>query len=278
MILSVITINRNNADGLRRTLESVAAQTFCEFEHIIVDGGSSDDSVPIIKSYEESIISSRSNRQIVYPGITWVCEKDDGIYDAMNKGVRMATGDYVYFLNSGDELYSIDSLEQIVAAIDGSDIIAGRVDSIYNGGSIGISPLHKEDDYSLFQMYLHGINHQAVLIRRELQLQYPYDTESKIGGDWKFFIQTIVLKNASVQNVNVIFAKYDRGGVSSNRRALVEERLSILRDLLPKRIADDYLKVLPHYYEVIRVEWLLHHPFWYRVYRAWTTFGRKIFN
>ncbi len=296
MKLSIITINYNNAEGLRKTLASVATQTYRNIEHIIVDGGSTDGSVDVIKEYENTIKRSVT---IEHPTIQvkWSSEPDKGIYNAMNKGIEIAIGkrvvnsfnrselvedknkelsDYLYFLNSGDALASDSVLERMTATLDGSDFIVGRVNSWLNGVSIGLSPLHTEKDYTMYNMFLNGINHQSVLIRRELQEQQSYDTKLKICGDWKFFVQSIVLNNATIKNVDIVFADFDRSGVSSNGKALIQERLAILKDVLPPRIAEDYLKVLPNYYEVIRITWLIEHPFFYRIYRAWTTFGRKL--
>ncbi|MGN0227063.1 MAG: glycosyltransferase family 2 protein [Paludibacteraceae bacterium] len=296
MKLSIITINYNNAEGLRKTLASVAAQTYRNIEHIIVDGGSTDGSVDVIREYENTIKRSVT---IEHPTIQvkWSSEPDRGIYNAMNKGIEIAIGhrvvnalnrselvedknkelsDYLYFLNSGDALASDSVLERMTATLDGSDFIVGRVNSWLNGVSIGLSPLHTEKDYTMYNMFLNGINHQSVLIRRELQEQQSYDTKLKICGDWKFFVQSIVVNNATIKNVDIVFADFDRSGVSSNGKALIQERLAILKDVLPPRIAEDYLKVLPNYYEVIRITWLIEHPFFYRIYRAWTTFGRKL--
>ena len=309
MKLSIITINRNNAEGIRKTLASVAVQTYRDIEHIIIDGASTDSSVDVIRDYESA------NRSSAHPlTITWLSEPDNGIYDAMNKGIEIAlgkrvvnalnrselvedknrefnrsmlcgdknkgvqkaSGEYLYFLNSGDALASDMVLEEMVGSLDGSDFVVGRVNSWLNGVSIGISPLHAEKDYTMYNMFLNGINHQSVLIRRELQEQYLYDTKWKISGDWKFFVQSIVVNKATIKNVDIVFADFDRSGVSSDGKALIQERLAIMQEVLPSRIAEDYLKVLPNYYEVIRIKWLMEHPFFYRVYRAWTTLGRKI--
>lgn len=296
MKLSIITINYNNAEGLRKTLASVAAQTCRNIEHIIVDGGSTDGSVDVIKEYVRNVerMNELKSERI---HVVWSSEPDKGIYNAMNKGIEIAIGkrvvnsfnrselvedknkalsDYFYFLNSGDALASDSVLERMTATLDGSDFIVGRVNSWLNGVSIGLSPLHTEKDYTMYNMFLNGINHQSVLIRRELQEQQSYDTKLKICGDWKFFVQSIVVNNATIKNVDIVFADFDRSGVSSNGKALIQERLAILKDVLPPRIAEDYLKVLPNYYEVIRITWLIEHPFFYRIYRAWTTFGRKL--
>ena len=293
--LSIITINYNNAEGLRQTLASVAMQTFREFEHIIVDGGSNDESVDIIREYE-SIISNR--KSII---LKWVSEKDNGIYDAMNKGVEIAsgirvvnalnrselvedknkgikkaTGDYLYFLNSGDVLADEKMIEGLMTQLGDADILVGRVNCVSNGTIVGQTPLLSETDMSMYQMYLHGINHQSAIIRRSIQLEHLYDATLKIGADWKFFVEAIVLGGAMVKFVDSIFANYDVSGVSSNTAQLRQEREKILADILPERIARDYLAIAPYYYDVVRVEWLLHHPFWYKLYRGITTFARKL--
>ena len=298
MRLSIITINYNNAEGLRQTLASVAMQTCRDIEHIIIDGGSTDGSLDIIRDYESS--NSLNSNSLT---LSWVSEKDNGIYDAMNKGVEIAsgirvvnalnrselvedknkgikkaTGDYLYFLNSGDVLADEKVIEGLMRQLGDADILVGRVNCVSNGDIVGQTPLLSESDMSMYQMYLHGINHQSAIIRRSIQLEHLYDATLKIGADWKFFVEAIVLGGAMVKFVDSIFANYDVSGVSSNTAQLRQEREKILGDILPERIARDYLAIAPHYYEVIRVEWLLRHPFWYKLYRGITTSARKIYR
>ena len=115
MTLSIITINYNNAEGLRITLSSVASQTYAEIEHIIIDGGSMDESVDVIREYESSL--ALSPHRLIASRLKWISEKDTGIYNAMNKGIRMATGEYCQFLNSGDMLAADDVTERMMAAL-----------------------------------------------------------------------------------------------------------------------------------------------------------------
>jgi len=299
MKINIITINYNNAEGLKRTLDSVASQTYREFEHIIIDGGSTDGSVDVIKEYVRQVES-----------VLWVSEKDKGIYDAMNKGIEIASGirvvnalnrselvedkhseadrpkhrgvenkelpEYLYFLNGGDCLASPTALESMVEHLTDCDIVIGRVYFSFNGKSISTSPLLSEKDMSLYNMYLRGINHQSAFIKRELLVQNPYDTSVKMGADWKFFVQAIVLGGASTKFVDAIFANYDLTGLSSDTSAVRQEKADILSSIVPERIARDYLTIAPHYYEVVRIEWLMHHPFWYKIYRGLTTFARKL--
>ena len=129
MLLSIITINYNNAEGLRKTLASVASQTYPHIEHIIVDGGSTDNSLEVIREYESSFASrlcgvpenARGDLGCSSPlasRLKWLSEKDTGIYNAMNKGIRIATGEYCQFLNSGDMLAADDVTERMVNAIN----------------------------------------------------------------------------------------------------------------------------------------------------------------
>ena len=269
--LSIISVNYNNAEGLKRTLDSVASQTYQEFEHIIIDAASTDGSMDVIHEYEQKLHITHSTIHLL-----WSSEKDKGIYDGMNKGIKKATGEYLYFLNSGDVFAADDVVAQIVDLLDGSDIIVGRVNRGANGRIYGQTALVNEQDLSLYNMYLHGINHQSAIVHRSIQLDHLYDATLKIGADWKFFVETIVLGGAKVKFVDSIFAIYDVSGVSSNTAQLRQERKKIMVDILPERIARDYLTIAPYYYEVTRVKWLLEHPFWYKLYRGMTTLGRKL--
>ena len=113
MKFSIITVNYNNKEGLRNTIESVIHQTYRDFEYIVIDGGSTDGSVDILKKYDQ---------QINY----WVSEKDSGIYNAMNKGISKAHGEYLNFMNSGDCFYALDNLERVAKYQYETDFIVGR--------------------------------------------------------------------------------------------------------------------------------------------------------
>ncbi len=269
--ISIISVNFNDSIGLSKTIKSLEEQSLNSqdiVEHIIVDGGSTDNSVDLIKEYSQK----RHNYKI-----KWISEKDRGIYDGMNKGIQMSKGEYLYFLNGGDVLNNNKSLSNILTIIEGSDIIVGRVNYVCDGLKVGESYILKEQDFSLYYMYLNGICHQAALIKRELLLANPYDISARINADWKFFVQSIVLNNASVYTTDIVLADFDRTGLSSrNLDKLLIERREILESLIPKRISSDYLEICPYYYEVIRVSWLLKHPFFYKLYKTVTTFGRKL--
>ena len=262
--LSIITINRNNAEGLKSTLNSVISQSVGDFEYIVIDGASFDNSVNIIKTAAE-------RRKI-----KWISEPDAGIYNAMNKGVRMATGDYVLFLNSGDTFANENVLEEIRPLLDGSEFVIGRVNVTKNGKIVQTSKNLGNQDLTLFYLYLFGIPHQAAFIKKELLERAPYDESLKINADWKSFVQEIVLRNASVRLTPHIISNYDGDGYSSTHmEELLIERKKVFEKIIPARIASDYLQVFPHYYEVERVKWLLEHPIFYKLYRATATIGMK---
>lgn len=269
--ISIITVNYNDAEGLRKTLASVASQTYTDIEHIIVDGASTDGSVDIIREYETVNLTSIHPLRIV-----WISEKDNGIYDAMNKGVAMSSGEYLLFLNGGDALASPTAIEDVCPYLNDEDFIIGRSYFSIEGKRCGASPLLSEKDMSMYYMYLHGINHQSAFIRRSLLINAPYDTSVRISADWLFFVQTIVMQSATVKFVDLFFSDFDLTGVSSNNEAVQKEREEVLKKVLPERIARDYIQIAPHYYEVIRLQWLLNHPFCYKIYRNFTTLCRKM--
>ena len=265
--ITIISINRNNAHGLEATIDSVFGQSFQDFEYIIVDGASTDKSVEII------LFAAEKHK------IKWISEPDSGIYNAMNKGVRMAGGDYILFLNSGDTFANENVLEEIHPLLGGSDFVIGRVNITRNGKIVQTSKTLGNPDLSLYYLYLYGIPHQASFIKKELLERTPYDESLKINADWKTFVQEIVLRNATVRLTPTIISNYDGEGYSSTHmEGLLFERKKVFEELLPARIASDYLQVFPHYYEVIRIKWLLQHPLMYRIYRSLISLGMRLFR
>ena len=227
MRYSVVTINYNNKDGLRRTIKSVISQTYADFEYIIIDGGSTDGSVDVIKEYTE---------HITY----WVSEPDKGIYNAMNKGTSHATGDYIIFMNSGDCFHSSDVLSSVTNYQE--DIICGK---ILRGNSIKPSG-HQKDTITLIDLIRDTLPHQAMFIKREVMTKYPYDEKYKIYSDWKFCVEAIIVGNCSFRNIDIIVANYDISGVSaSNNHQRLIDKEAILNELFPPRIIADYIRLAP---------------------------------
>ena len=255
--LSIITINYNDAEGLRKTLASVAAQTYKGIEHVIVDGGSTDGSVEVIRAYADT--------QAAHP-VKWVSEKDKGIYNAMNKGIEIAlgkriinsfnrselvedknkgieiaTGDYIQILNSGDILAADDVTERMMAALaNNSAILYGNMIKVNAQGKVVGKSGYTE--YSLRQFYSSTLNHDCAYIRRDLFEEYGlYDEHLKIVSDWKWYLQAIGLGKVKPDYVDIDVTIFDDGGISETNIPLRNaERRQVLEELLPPAVLWDY--------------------------------------
>lgn len=257
MKLCIVTINYNNAEGLRKTLASVAAQTYRDIEHIIVDAASTDGSVEIIKEYEEKIHLTHSTIHIV-----WTSEKDKGIYDAMNKGIRKATGDYVWILNSGDCAASSDVVERMMNILPSftpstlNDIIdipilIGNKIHVYPGDKRVYSPLpigrSKTPnpipiETSMLTFYRGTIPQDAAFVRRDLFEKYGgFDEGMKICADWKLYLNMIALDGIIPMYVNIDVVLFDMTGVSNaNNDLRLAEKRAYLEKILPASVLKDY--------------------------------------
>lgn len=266
--ISIITVNKDNVVGLNKTIDSIVNQTHTDYEWIVIDAASKDGSVDLIKQYAHHISY-------------WVSEPDGGIYAGMNKGVMKATGEYLYFLNSGDLLVNNEVLQSIVDLSLLGDVVLGKINICSDKKGI-----IKKDysipfpDLTLFSLYLYGIPHQASLIKRQLFDECGlYDYTCKINADWKFFAEVLILRNKTLQHIPITIANYDATGISSvNKQQLLHDRQEVFNDLIPERIGKDYNKVFPHYYEVYRLEWLLKHPLLYKLYRVITSLEMRLFK
>lgn len=247
MRLSIITINYNNAEGLRKTLASVAAQTYPNIEHIIVDGNSTDGSVEVIREYESTLASSLSP---FASSLKWLSEPDKGIYNAMNKGIRMATGEYCQFLNSGDLLLNPNVTQQMIEHLDQINVqreepigvMYGNMKKVMPDGKILHDACNGGHDVTLNMFYRGCLNHSPAYIMRALFDKYGmYDESLRICSDWKFYLQSLVLGDESVAYVNVDVTLFDMTGISeTNKDLLNKERNQLLDELIPQGILKDY--------------------------------------
>lgn len=224
MKVSVITVNYNNGSGLEQTIRSVLAQTLRAYEFIIIDGGSTDGSVEVIRGNADGISY-------------WVSERDNGIYHAMNKGVACAHGDYCLFINSGDCLYDDRVLERVSGKDYREDILVGRV--VDAAGTELFTPPSRE--LSLYHLYSGTLAHQGAFIRTDLLRRYPYDENLKIVADWKFFVETIILHHCTFRFIEERVARFDTEGVSTTHpEATWLEKEQVLSTLFPARVLADY--------------------------------------
>ena len=267
MKLSIITINYNNVDGLKRTLDSVAEQTYRDIEHIIIDGASTDGSADVIREYESA--NSLNTNPLT---IKWISERDYGIYNAMNKGIEIALGrrivnsfnrseqredknkvlpDYIQILNSGDIFAAPDVTERMMNQLltfhssllteNSPDILYGNMikKDYATGKIVGKS---KEVEYSLRQYYCGTMNHDCCYIRRDVYDKYGlYDENLKIVSDWKWFLQTIGLGHVKPVYVDIDVTIFDASGISeTNLELRNKERRRVLEDVLPPAVLADY--------------------------------------
>ena len=260
MKLSIVTINYNNAEGLRKTMESVLAQTYTEIEYIIVDGASTDGSVDVIRE-----LATR-------PTIKWVSEKDKGIYNAMNKGIEVALGkrvvnddhtsspnspiasspnslsDYIQILNSGDILFDANVTQRMIEYLDQINSQNENPIGILYGNMIKVNAQGKVvgksgyTEYSLRQFYSSTLNHDCAYIRKDLFEDYGlYDEQLKIVSDWKWYLQAIGLGRLKPEYVDIDVTIFDDGGISETNLALRNaERRKVLEKELPPAVLWDY--------------------------------------
>ena len=223
MKLSIITINYNNRDGLRKTIESVVNQTWQDFEYIVIDGGSTDGSVEVIKEFADRINS-------------WVSEPDKGIYNAMNKGVSVAKGEYCQFLNSGDALSDANVVKYIVRELEDKAIYFAKTRFI---DTLGV--IKAPEQITMRTLYTRSLPHPSSYIQRQLLLKFPYDETLRIVSDWKFWIQAIILENCSYDILDLIAVDFDTNGISAKQKTIaLTERDVVLKQLLPHRVYIDY--------------------------------------
>lgn len=226
MRLSIITVNFNNRDGLVRTARSVADQTFTDFEWIVVDGGSTDGSVDVIREYADQIAWS-------------VSEPDRGIYDAMNKGLMKASGEYVQFLNSGDYYIDGEVLSKVFARDDLSDVNYGDQWCVRDGSVV--EKRSYPDTIDLGFLFRNPLGHQASFIRTDIAKAHPYRVRYTISADRAFFLE-LYLSGAGFRYLDIPVVYFDTDGIGSRESTLEIRRdqfKDIKRELLPARAVED---------------------------------------
>jgi len=213
--LSVITIVYNNVRDIERTMLSVLEQTFPDIEYIVIDGQSTDGTLKILEKYRSKLAHL-------------ISEPDQGIYDAMNKGLALATGNYILFMNSGDEIYSKDTVTEVFDCAPSADMYYGETE-MYNDQweSIGQRRHHAPQAFSWRSFRLGmSVSHQAIYIKRSLV--EPYDLTYKYSSDIDWIIKA-AKKASYIVNTRMYVAKYLVGGVSKKKHlASLKERFLIL--------------------------------------------------
>lgn len=200
--VSIITVNLNDLKGLDKTCASVFSQSNRDFEHIIIDGASVDGSLNYIETHKD---------KFAY----WISEPDNGVYDAMNKGIRQAEGDYVLFLNSGDILYNDDVFSTVKNSLmKDIDLVYGNlwIEDEKDGGFTNKYP--EGIDFNFFKRT--SLGHASTFIKRTLfEIYGAYRTDLKIVSDWAFFLKLICLEKRSYFKIDTTIAVFYEGGLST---------------------------------------------------------------
>ena len=274
MILSIITINRNNAAGLEKTMRSVLSQTRTDYEYVVVDGASTDGSVEVI----ERLAPAFGDR------LKWISEPDKGIYNAMNKGIGMATGEYIQILNSGDSLVSPEVVDKMYAALDKENhpsILYGNMLKDLTDGRIQRDRSFAGEEMTLLGFFQGTLNHSPAYIRRSLFEKYgPYDESLKIVSDWKWYIQAIVFGEEKPVYADIDITLFDMTGISVTNDGLrLAERSQVLGELVRPTVLSDYEAWTG---DICRMMRLKRYPWAYRLVRflerglfKWEKFKKK---
>lgn len=215
--LSIITIVYNNVRDIERTLKSIIGQTYTNIEYIVIDGASTDGTLDVLYQYKQHITQL-------------ITEPDKGIYDAMNKGLALATGEYVLFMNSGDEIYSPKTVANIFATVPDADIYYGETEMINDAGESLGRRRHKAPEKFTWRKFKYGmsISHQAIYIKR--LLVEPYDNRYALSADIDWILRA-AKKAQNIVNVHQYVAKYLVGGMSKKRhRQSLIERFNIMKE------------------------------------------------
>lgn len=217
MRLSIITVNYNDVEGLQRTIDSVLCQTWKDFEWIIIDGGSTDGSKELIEKYSECFSF-------------WCSEPDDGAYNAMNKGIQHAKGEYLSFMNSGDVFYSEITLENVFNSCFHEDFVYGDWVRIEDESEV---LMHAPDKTTLDFFYDDNICHQAMFIKTSIMKREGFDESYTAYADWARWIK-ILLDDGSTKYLQMVICRFDaRGGLSNRNLSNLNKEKERVRNVIP---------------------------------------------
>jgi glycosyltransferase involved in cell wall biosynthesis len=228
--LSIVTINYNNKEGLEKTIVSVVNQKDVYFEYIIIDGGSTDGSIGLIKQYIDRITF-------------WVSEPDNGIYHAMNKGIHASKGEYLLFLNSGDFLSESKILNSVVNNFAScKDLYYGKVLLKNFNNTIAEAPR----DLSASYFFYNSLPHSGVFFKRKV-IECGYDEKYRIAGDYALIMKLLFQDFASYQKLDQVISIFDMSGVSNNESysgLQTKEREIIFLQYMPSLFKEDVLTLM----------------------------------
>jgi len=216
-LITIITVNYNNAEALEKTIASVIRQNYNHIEYVVVDGDSTDNSVDVIKKYETAIT-------------VWKSEKDTGIYNAMNKGISLATGDWICFLNSGDIFPDNESITKVADEInrdnENPDIVYGDIFLEKGDGTLMEKPA--KEPCNLHRMFF---CHQSAFVKTDILRKYLFDERYKLSADFKFF-KRCYYEGRKFKHLHFPVVIYDRSGISNvHREKGLLENIAVIREI-----------------------------------------------
>lgn len=222
-LISIITINYNNAAGLEKTLRSIVNQSATGFEYIVIDGNSTDGSKNLLTQYAANITYS-------------VSEPDRGIYHAMNKGIEQAKGKYLLFLNSGDELLNSQSVELAQSSLGGNEDLI-YFDLLLRSVNGDLETRHYPEVLTFSHFLDNSLPHPATFIKSELFNRFgKYNESLKIVSDWVFFLVVVCKYHVSYKHIPDVFSVFNLDGISSdigNRQRIEAEKQQAIHDEFP---------------------------------------------
>ena len=225
--ISIITVNYNNYNGLKKTLESIRIQTYKDFEWIVIDGGSTDGSKELLKQNAD-IISY------------WVSEKDNGIYHAMNKGIKTAKGNYLQFLNSGDSLIDKDIIRRFCERNNTEDVIYGNATIVDEQDNV-VKRFNAPEFVKFSYFFGHALNHQATFFSKRCFDGYLYNEDNRIASDIELYMY-LMYNNYTFKKWNEYIVRFDNTGLSTLKSK--DEFGGIVDRLLPPGIKADYEELI----------------------------------
>ena len=239
MTLSIITINYNNLEGLRKTIDSVLSQTWHDFKWIIIDGGSTDGSKELIEETANKLAASDFN-----PLSYWCSEPDNGIYNAMNKGIKHCKGEYVNFMNSGDCFYEADTLHKVFVIKRNADILYGYM-RLENSHGKRLNMHNMKPNLNWYDIYYENFGHQSMFTRLDTLIQHGgFDETYKFVADWKLNILALVYGEATYEFLPLDISIYEGGGISTE---FGKELDRLHKDLFPQMGFNTSIEILNEY-------------------------------
>ena len=223
--VTIITVNYNNRNGLERTIKSVIQQTYSDIEYIVIDGASTDGSIEVIKQYSNQIS-------------LWISEPDNGIYNAMNKGIGKANGNYILFLNSGDYLINSQTISNVFTKKqENTDLIIGRQKHINAIGKISKAPRLHVNEINMQFFLSSTLPHQATFIKRSLfDTCNVYNETYQVSADWVFWIKSVVEYGCTYKIIPQYISIMEPEGMSSQMNKCHQDMSRYLQCCLENKV------------------------------------------